>query len=253
MRRTAQRLNYTVSLRKSQHQTDFSVIFLTVSRNNPQKSIKRGRYFVTQAQIIEGSFSNSPRVRGFQLALPSRTFRNAAVRTNSAVGALARRAAYGFAVCGRRRLRRRPIPAAREAGSRAPRGSRGRRYAKCAMLPDLEKAAADADEGARRALREAKRLTSPFRRRPHKGAVFRKNSSFVSFGNYPRVRGFQPALPSHTFRNAAVRTNSAVGALARRAAYGFRRMRQAAAKPPPHAAPPLRGWSGAPRGSRERR
>ncbi len=41
---------------------------------------------------------------GFQLAFLFRTFLNAAFHTNSAANAPARRAAFGFAECGRRRL-----------------------------------------------------------------------------------------------------------------------------------------------------
>ena len=74
-----------------------------------------------KADLRGRSRGNSSKDRGFQLALPSRTFQNAAVRTSSVIITHARRAAFGFADCGRRRLRRRPMPAAREAGSRAPR------------------------------------------------------------------------------------------------------------------------------------
>ena len=51
--------------------------------------------------LICSSFSHN---RGFQLALPSLTFLNAAIHTNSAVSAPARRAVFGFAEYGRRRL-----------------------------------------------------------------------------------------------------------------------------------------------------
>ena len=89
------------------------------------------------------------------------------------------------------------------------------------------KAAAVADEGARRALCGAKRLTIPFRRgallgklffransrqvsekAPPNRAFLLQNSFFVAFGNSLHVRGFQLALPSLTFLNAAFPTNS---------------------------------------------
>ncbi len=66
--------------------------------------------------LICSSFSHN---RGFQLALTSRTFLNAAIHTNSAVSAPARRAVFGFAEYGRRRLSPPPL-------SRCPlRGQRG--------------------------------------------------------------------------------------------------------------------------------
>ena len=124
------------------------------------------------------------------------------------------------------------------------------------------KAAAVADEGARRALCGAKRLTSPFRRgallgklffrensrqvskKLHRTALSRYNTaSFVAFGNSLHVRGFQLALSSPTFLNAAFPTNSPP----RRAAYGFAVCGRRRLSPPPHAAPPSRGRGGAPR------
>ena len=126
------------------------------------------------------------------------------------------------------------------------------------------KAAAVADEGARRALCGAKRLTSPFRRgallgklffrensrqvskKLHRTALSRYNTaSFVAFGNSLHVRGFQLALSSPTFLNAAFPTNSPP----RRAAYGFAVCGRRRLSPPPHAAPPSRGRGGAPRSS----
>ena len=105
----------------------------------------------------------------------------------------------------------------------------GRRFAGVGEESRKLKAAAVADEGARRALCGAKRLTSPFRRgallgklffrensrqvskKLHRTALSRYNTaSFVAFGNSLHVRGFQLALPSPTFLNAAFPTNSSL-------------------------------------------
>ena len=106
---------------------------------------------------------------GFLLALPSPTFLNAAVLTSSVSAHLrgAPHTASPYAAGGG--YRRRPSPAAREAGSGAPRfisrkhkvrrlavrkfcrSGETRRLAKFAVRYGIEKAAAAADEGARKA------------------------------------------------------------------------------------------------------
>ena len=57
----------------------------------------------------------------------------------------------------------------------------GRGVLRSGEYAGVGKAAAVADEGARRALRGAKRLTSPFRRRPHKAARSCRESSIFAF------------------------------------------------------------------------
>ena len=131
----------------------------------------------------------------------------------------ARRAAFGFAECGRRRLRRRPLSRCPLCGQRGaarfsviyrlrrlafPRictGSVSRRFATHSCTSGIEKAAATAEEGTRRLARQA----------PSRGGRFVKTAH----------GGFLHALPSLTPRNAAAHTSSTVGTPARRAAFGF--------------------------------
>ena len=114
------------------------------------------------------------------------------------------------------------------------------------MKHGIEKAAADADGRARRALRGAKQLTSPRGRRPHKRRSFPpRSSSFDIFGNLCYARGFQLALPSRTFLNAAIRTSSVVSTLRGAPHSAFAECGRRRLSLPPHARSPLRGLRGA--------
>ena len=118
---------------------------------------------------------------------------------------------------------------------------------------DIEKAAAAADEGAATlALCEAKRRRRSFRRLPHC-----YKADFAAFVRTPPEGQLLPRSPSSAFAAAfsifaisPTPTNAAIltGAARR---IRLRRMRQAAASPPPYARLPF-GQTGAPRTPRKK-
>ena len=258
MRLTAQRFKYIALLHKSQYKKHFSVIFLTVSRNNSQKYMKQAKYFVAQAQIIEADlqkYTEILSVRGFQFprrlshpdkrrsryALLCRTARRAEVGQSPTSGG-GEAAAYA-------------APPLR-AGRRAARQARFNVVCRSTVSKFLPKWGFAA---FRRTFREARHRESRSGRRRRGEATdkspreaFAQKTQFPAekqplcyFGDLCHACGFQLALPSRSFLNAAIRTSSVVSTLrgaphSACAECGWRRL-----SPPPHARSPLRGLRGA--------
>ena len=115
-----------------------------------------------------------------------------------------------------------------------------RRLAKFAVRYGIEKAAAAADEGARKATDKLPQEATA------SNYTFLLKQHLCYLSNFPHVCGFLSALPSPTFLNTPpTLTSSVMSAPARRAAYGFAVCGRRRLSPPPLSCCPLRGQQGA--------